>query len=95
MKQFTVKITYKTINNKTGASLNSKFTFDVSAFENSIYFLTNFLLQVPYFQRDTRLNFKFLDQFHADSKITSLYNCNFKISDDMPETLKDLAREIE
>lgn len=52
-------------------------------------------LQVPYFQQETRLQFKFLGHYHADTRITTLYNYKFKPNDKLSLSEMELLRELE
>lgn len=52
-------------------------------------------LQVPYFQQETRLQFKFLGHYHADTRITTLYNYKFKPNDKLSLNDMELLRELE
>jgi hypothetical protein len=95
MKQFTIDVSYEFHQNPERI-YSSRYTFEVSFLINIEAFQELTFSQVPYFQRDTRLMFKFLDQFYAESGITTLYNnYNFKRHPEMPEKIKELLNEIE
>lgn len=51
--------------------------------------------QVPFFQTETRLQFKFLGHYHADKRITTLYNYKFKKHERIQLDELQLLRELE
>ncbi|CRK88261.1 CLUMA_CG002041, isoform A [Clunio marinus] len=59
------------------------------------HFRSNYIFDLPYFQNETKLKFKFLGHFHADERITTLYNYKFKLHPDLSASDVELLREID
>jgi hypothetical protein len=51
--------------------------------------------QVPFFQQETRVKFKFLGHYHADPRITKLCSCKFKLHPGLSQSEEELLRELE
>lgn len=96
MKEFKVVASYMFLDDVDMKLYRTEYSFEVEKLE--LCYAINFYLkssQVPSFQRETRLQFKFLGHYHADRRITSLYNYKFKEHGEMSSDELELLHEIE